>query len=642
MRLKLNGINVSFGENEVLKNIDFEVNDKDKIAVIGRNGSGKSTLLKVISGEIEIDSVVGGNAKDKIQKTGKFEVGYLKQIAFDDDGETLENEVLKVFKSILDLKTRIAEIENTLAEGRTHKDINKYDEMLAEYDRIGGYNYLKEYNLALKKFGFNDSDKQKKLSEFSGGQRTKIALIKLLLSKPDLLILDEPTNHLDITTIKWLEEYLANYPKAIIVVSHDRAFLDRFVNIVYEIERHEIKKYIGNYSSFAQKKAQDYEKQLKAYEAYKDEQERLQSLADRFRYKATKAKMAQSKLKQIERMEVVENPLGADNKVFSTNIKPSVESGNDVMEASEIEIGYDKVLTKISFRVLKGDRIGVVGGNGLGKSTLLKSIVEKTPLLGGKIKFGTNVDIGYFDQQTATNNISDESILDNYLKEFPDDTMTEARTTLGSFLFSGDDVFKSLKELSGGELVRLELCKIFKKRPNFLILDEPTNHMDIASKEALEKMLEKYEGTLIFVSHDRYFINKIAKSLIVFENGGGKFLKECKYAEYEKTLEKEISDTKEVGRAREIKRVDVQKPEVKEAKVNVYLQNKEKARNEARRKKLERLIDEIEREIAELSERFNDPDLCSDYVKVLEIQSIIDEKNSELEKYTEEWYNLSE
>ena len=642
MRLKLNGISVSFGENEVLKNIDFEVNDKDKIAIIGRNGSGKSTLLRVLTGEQEIDSVVGGFVGDKIQRTGKFQVGYLKQIAFDNDSETLENEVLKVFKPILELKERIETLEQLMANGESSKDSFRYEDMLLEYDRLGGYTYSKEYNLALKKFGFSEADKFKKLSEFSGGQRTKIALIKLLLSKPDLLILDEPTNHLDITTIKWLEEYLANYTKAIIVVSHDRAFLDRFVNVVYEIERHEIKKYVGNYTSFVKRKAEDFEKQLKEYEEYKAEKDRLQTLADRFRYKATKAKMAQSKLKQIDRMEEVENPLGADNKVFHSNMKPRVESGNDVLFADEIKIGYDRVLTQISFRLNKGDRVGVVGGNGLGKSTLLKSIVEKVPLLGGKIKFGTNIDIGYFDQQTATNNIEDECILDNYLKEFPEDTTTEARTTLGSFLFTGDDVFKNLKDLSGGELVRLELCKIFKKRPNFLILDEPTNHMDIASKEALEQMLEKFEGTLLFVSHDRYFINRIAKSLIVFENGGGRFLKDSTYEEYEKMLEKECLEWQVPIIKKEEQKKEVVADEKKEQKVNVYLQNKERAKNEARRKKLEKLIAECEEQIANLSEKFTDPEICSDYVKVLEIQKQIDEMNAKLDTYTEEWYNLSE
>ncbi len=641
MRIKLNGISVSFGENEVLKNIDFEVNDKDKIAIIGRNGCGKTTLLKVLMGVQEIDADPSGNNGDKIQKTGKFEIGYLKQIAFEDDSETLENEVLKVFQPILDMKAKIDLLEERMSRGLYEKESLKYEDYLSQYDLMGGYTYLKEYNNALKQFGFSESDKGKMLKEFSGGQRTKIALIKLLLSKPDLLILDEPTNHLDIKAIMWLEEYLKSYTKAVVVVSHDRAFLDKFVNTVYEIERHKIKKYVGNYSDFANRKALDYERDLKEFESLSKERERLQTLADRFRYKATKAKMAQSKLKQIERMGEIEKPESADTKVFSSITKPKVESGNDVMFAEDISIGYTSVLTKISFRVQKGDRIGVVGGNGLGKSTLLKTIVGNVPLLGGKIRFGTNVDIGYFDQQTATNNINDESVLDNYLAEFPEDTITEARTTLGSFLFSGDEVFKNLKNLSGGELVRLELCKIFKRKPNYLILDEPTNHMDIAGKEALERMLERYEGTILFVSHDRYFVNKIAKSLIVFENGGGKFLKDTTYADYEK-MQETIVDYGENAKKMQNTQTALKAKEEKPEKVNTYLQNKEKAKNDAKRKKLERLIAGLEEEISALEEKFTDVSIASDYIKVLEIQKEIDERNVLLEKYTEEWFVLSE
>ena len=637
MRLCLNNISVSFGDNEVLKDINFEVNTKDKIAVIGRNGSGKTTLLRVITGQQDIDSSYNKTTQDKIQRTGKFEIGYLKQIAFDDDSEIFENEILKVFKPITDLKEKIDTIESAMASGKTY-DINKYEEMLRSYDIIGGYTYLKEYNQAVKKFGFNEQDKTKKLNEFSGGQRTKIALLKLLLSKPDLLILDEPTNHLDITAIKWLEDFLASYPKAIIVVSHDRAFLDKFVNIVYEIERHEIKKYVGNYTAFAEKKILDYEKQLKEYNAYTKEKDRLQTLADRFRYKATKASMAQSKLKQIDKMTVIESPQEADNKAFSTKIQPKIESGNDVMFADNIEIGYDKTLTKISFKILKKDRVGVIGGNGLGKSTLLKSLVNKIPLLSGKVKFGTNVEIGYFDQQTATNNISNETILENFLREFPEEDTQSARTILGSFMFTQDDVFKNLKALSGGELVRLELCKILRRRPNFLILDEPTNHLDIVGKEALEKMLLNFEGTILFVSHDRYFVNKIARHLIVFENGEGKYLKDTTYKEYE---EKQ-NNTNAPSQTKQLTTKIVDTPLTKKSQPNQYLLNKERARNEAKRKKLEKQIEEKELQINTLKQSLDNPEICSDYIKIMEIQAEIDKENLALEKLMSEWLNLSE
>lgn len=633
MRLCLNGISVSFGDKEVLKDIKFEVNSNDKVAVIGRNGCGKTTLLRVITGQQEIDGSYHRTTQDLIEKMGRFEIGYLKQIAFDDDNETLENEVLKVFEEVTTLKQRISDLEQAMSEGKCLNEISKYESMLRKFDMIGGYTYQKEYNQALKKFGFSESDKIKRLSEFSGGQRTKIALVKLLLSKPDLLILDEPTNHLDITAIKWLEDFLAGYNKAVVVVSHDRAFLDRFVNTVYEIERGEIKKYVGNYSDFIKTKSFMYEQDVKAYEAYIKEKNRLQNLADRFRYKATKASMAQSKLKQIERMEVIENPLGSDTRVFATNIKPRIESGDNVLFADEIEIGYTSTLTKISFRIMKGDRVGVVGGNGFGKSTLLKSIVNKIPLLKGKLKFGTNVEVGYFDQQTATNNIADESVLENFQKEFPEEDSQSARTILGSFMFTQDDVFKNLKTLSGGELVRLELCKILTRRPNFLILDEPTNHMDIVSKEALESMLEKYEGTILFVSHDRYFVNKIAKSLIVFDADGGKYLKNTTYKEYEDKLA-EQSVTESNTQTKDLK-VEVKKQ-------NDYFLNKEKARNETKKKKIEKSIEQLEVEIKELQNSMQSPEICSDFIKILEIQKIIDEKNIQRETLMNEWFLLSE
>lgn len=633
MRLSLNGISVSFGENEVLKDIYFDVNTKDKIALIGRNGSGKTTLLRVITGKQEIDADQG-NKTNQIQKTGKFEIGYLKQIAFEDENETFEDEILKVYKDILNLKARIEKLENDMLLGNFNKDSEKYEELLRTFDILGGYVYQKEYNTAIKKFGFLEEDKNKKLKEFSGGQRTKIALIKLLLGRPDLLILDEPTNHLDLNSIEWLEEYLQSYNKAIIVVSHDRAFLDKFVNTVYEIERGKIKKYAGNYTEFAKAKELNYEKDLKEYEALKKEKERLQALADRFRYKATKASMAQSKLKQIEKMGDIEKPESADTKVFSAHTKPRIESGNDVMFAQDIEIGYDKVLSKLSFRVFKGDKIGVVGGNGLGKSTLLKSLVGKIPLLKGKIKFGTNVEIGYFDQQTATNNISNETILDHFLRLFPDTDTETARTNLGAFCFTQDDVFKNLRDLSGGEMVRLELCKLLKKRPNFLILDEPTNHMDIAGKVALESMLKNYEGTIIFVSHDRYFVNQIAESLIVFDGDECKFLRDTKYSEYEKTrLEKREEKV-------EIKKKEVVNIDEKPAKQNLYLESKEKAKKDAKRKKIERQISALEEEIKEISKNFENPEVFSDYKKLMEFQKEIDTKNKQIEILTEEWFSL--
>lgn len=641
MKIRLNDVSVSFGEKTVLSHINFEINDTDKVALIGRNGCGKSTLINVISGEQEIDKVEEGTKINRIEKTGSFKIGQIKQITFDDDNETLEGEVLKAYSYIFDVKNKMDELEKVLESGATEKQIEKYTKLCEDFERLGGYTYKKEYNRALKNFGFTEQEKHKKIAEFSGGQRTKIALIKLLLSKPDVLVLDEPTNHLDILAIEWLENYLLEYKKAVLVVSHDRAFLDKFVNVVYEIERGKMKRYVGNYTKFTEIKEAEYQKQLKEYLEYTAEVDRLQSLADRFRYKATKATMAQSKLKQIDRMEVVEKPESADDKAFHGNTEPLRESSTSVLKVEELKIGYEKVLSTVSFRLNKGDRLGIIGENGTGKSTLLKTIMGKVPPLGGKITFGTNLDIEYFDQQTVSENVSDQTVFDNYTHEFPDLSITEARTDLGSFMFSGEDAFKSLKELSGGERVRLALCKIFKKRPNFLILDEPTNHLDIVGKVALENMLQKYKGTILFVSHDRYFVKKIATTLLRFSGGSAEFIK----SNYEELQAKEGRDavdpkTLKPETIEEIKNIEVE-PEEEKPKVNEYLLNKERARKEARAKRLEKEIGALETEILVLQDEYKNPEICSDFKKLMEIESAIVLRQTKIENLTEEWFCLT-
>ena len=643
MKVRLNDVSVSFGENTVLSHINFEVNDTDKIALIGRNGCGKSTLIKVITGEQEIDHVEDGTKINRIEKTGNFRVGQVKQIAFENENATLEDEVLKAYSEILSVKNKKDAIEEQLVDNADEKLIERYTRLCEEFDRLGGFTYKKEYNKALKNFGFTEEDKSKKISEFSGGQRTKIALIRLLLSKPDLLILDEPTNHLDILAIEWLENYLKEYKKAVVVVSHDRAFLDSFVNIVYEIERGSINRYVGNYTKFVKEKEAEYQKQLKEYNSYIAEKNRLQMLADRFRYKATKASMAQSKLKQIERMDEVKNPDGADQRVFHCNIEPARESSTSVLRAENLTIGYDNPLATLTFRINKRDRVAVIGGNGKGKSTLLKTIMGKVEPLGGKIVFGNNLDIGYFDQQTATSIVCDQTVFDNYTAEFPELTITEARTDLGAFMFSGDDCFKNLKQLSGGELVRLELCKIFKRKPNFLILDEPTNHLDIVGKEALEKLLLNYKGTILFVSHDRYFVKKLATEIIRFNDNSAEFIKstyeELQSAEARADVEPKIlrdSTVDEVKNALEKIEEMEEKP-----KVNEYLLSKERARREARSKKIEKEISMLETEIMVLQDEYKNPNIFSDFVKLMEIESAISSRQNKIELLTEEWFDLT-
>jgi ATP-binding cassette subfamily F protein 3 len=514
MNLKITNGSVEYGAETILEEINIEIKEKEKIAIIGRNGAGKSTLLKAI---INNDLLTQGTGEEKfnIYKEGNPVIGYLKQMEFEDDQITMIDEILKVYKPITNLEQKIEQIVEKMQTDKSEELAKEYSKAMDRYEFLDGYTYKKEYETAINKFGFSSEDKSKKISEFSGGQRTKIAFIKLLLSKPDILLLDEPTNHLDIETIEWLEQYLKNYSKSVVIVSHDRMFLNKIVNKVYEIEYGVTTAYSGNYTFFEEQKKINYEKQLKDYEYQQKEIKRLNDIVTRFKYKPTKAKMAMSKLKQIERMVKIEAPNKYDLTTFKTNFIIEKQSGKDVLFAKDLEIGYDKTLQKISLNVYRGQKIGIIGENGIGKSTLLKTLVGIIPKISGEFEFGHNVQIGYFDQQMALLD-SEKTVLEDFSEEFPNLTTTELRNSLAAFMFYGEDVFKKINMLSGGEKVRLQLCKILKKGPNLLILDEPTNHMDIIGKESLELLLKEYTGTIIFVSHDRFFVNKIADTLLIF------------------------------------------------------------------------------------------------------------------------------
>lgn len=540
---------VAFGDDVILHSIDFEIRNTEKIAIVGRNGCGKTTLLKLISGEIEMEKL-DSDESAFIAKAGNPEIGYLKQIAFDDSDVTLEQEVRKCFVKMDERKAELARAAAELEHDYSDEKVARYTAMEEAFKDDGGYYYEKEYEVMIRKFGFSDDERKKPIRDFSGGQQTKIAFIKLLLSKPDILLLDEPTNHLDVTTIEWLEGYLKSYPKAVVVVSHDRMFLDNVVDVVYEIEYGTARRYPGNYTNFIARKKENYDKQMKDHIAQQKEIERLQRMVTRFKGKPTKTSMAQSKQKAIDRMVIIEAPDKYDNKTFHANFQPEKETGNDVLYTSELAIGYDHPLSVVSLDLKRGEKLGILGGNGLGKSTFLKTIVGKIPALSGEYRFGTNVQIGYFDQQMAMYT-SNKTVLDDFWDEYPNLTETEARNALGAFLFSGEDVFKNVNMLSGGEKVRLALCKILKTRPNVLVLDEPTNHMDIVGKETLESMLKDYKGTLIFVSHDRYFVKKVATQLLVFEDGTIN-LYQFGYEQYQEKLDREASESKNVYRGNAI------------------------------------------------------------------------------------------
>lgn len=540
---------VAFGDDVILHSIDFEIRNTEKIAIVGRNGCGKTTLLKLISGEVEMEKL-DSDESAFIAKAGNPEIGYLKQIAFDDLDVTLEQEVRKCFVKMDERKAELARAAAELEHDYSDEKVARYTAMEEAFKDDGGYYYEKEYEVMIRKFGFSDDERKKPIRDFSGGQQTKIAFIKLLLSKPDILLLDEPTNHLDVTTIEWLEGYLKSYPKAVVVVSHDRMFLDNVVDVVYEIEYGTARRYPGNYTNFIARKKENYDKQMKDHIAQQKEIERLQRMVTRFKGKPTKTAMAQSKQKAIDRMVIIEAPDKYDNKTFHANFQPEKETGNDVLYTSELAIGYDHPLSVVSLDLKRGEKLGILGGNGLGKSTFLKTIVGKIPALSGEYRFGTNVQIGYFDQQMAMYT-SNKTVLDDFWDEYPNLTETEARNALGAFLFSGDDVFKNVNMLSGGEKVRLALCKILKTRPNVLVLDEPTNHMDIVGKETLESMLKDYKGTLIFVSHDRYFVKKVATQLLVFEDGTTN-LYQFGYEQYQEKLDREAEEGKNVYRGNAI------------------------------------------------------------------------------------------
>ena len=625
MLLKITNGCVAFGANIVLYGIDFEINKGEKIALVGRNGCGKTTLLKLIVGEYDLAKLEDGQ-ESSIAKSGNSTIGYLKQVTFEDETVALEDEVKKAYRQLLDIEDQMEKLLKKIESDPDDVAFTKYSELQERYKLLDGYSYKKECEIAIRQFGFTAEDKAKPISDFSGGQRTKIAFIKLLLSKPDILLLDEPTNHLDINAIEWLEEYLKTYKNAVVIVSHDREFLDKIVNSVYEIERGRITKYSGNYSAFAAKKRLYWDMQQKEYIAQQKEIAHLSGLVERFRYKATKAAMAQSKLKQIERMDTVEAPESADTRSFHVNFEPEYQSVKLALTVRDLEIGYDKSLSILSFKVMRGEKIGIIGGNGLGKSTFLKTIVGKVPQLSGTYTIGERVKIGYFDQQMAQY-ISDKAALDEFWDEFPGMTQTEVRSALGAFLFSQDDVYKPVSALSGGEKIRLELCKILQRKPNFLILDEPTNHMDIIGKETLEKMLREYTGTVLFVSHDRYFVKQVASSILVFE-GGNATLYPYGYEYYLEQAAKKPAAEKTVA----IKE--------KKEKKSYITPAKEKARREARINKLEALLAECDEKIAKLKSELESDDVVSDYIRITDLQEELTKQEELNLTYMEEWDSL--
>lgn len=628
MQINVSNVAVEYGGTPVIYQADFVIHENEKIALIGRNGCGKTTLLKVLTGEVECQKGED-DAPYGVFTSGNPVIGFLKQTSNDDKSKTMLDEILDAYSDLLGIEADMESALSALQTDSCDQNVKRYSRLCEQFEREGGYTYKKEYLTAVKKFGFSNEDMKKPLCEFSGGQRTKIALLKLLLSKPDVLLLDEPTNHLDLEAIEWLENYLCAYKKSCVIVSHDRMFLDKIVNVVYEIEYGETKRYSGNYTSFMAQKQQAYDKALKDSIMRKKEIDRLNALVEKFRYKANKAAMAQAKLKQIERIDEVGTPSNFDTATFRSNFQPERETVEKAVVLDKLVFGYDKPLGEVDTVVKRGQKVGIIGQNGTGKSTLVKTIVHKLKPLGGSATFGLHAQVGYFDQ-TSTQSFSTLSVLEDFQNEFPMLSNTEARSALGAFMLSGDDVFKRICDLSGGEKVRLALCKILRKKPNILILDEPTNHMDIIGKETLERLLSNYTGTVITVSHDRYFINRVCDRLIVF-NDGKIELFDGKYSDYESRKTASESDDIQ-GKSAEIKR--------KEKPVS---QSKEEARRAHRMSFLEEKMNVLNEQISSLQDvMHNDESVYTDYVKIAEIESQISALKEKLAPMEEEWLELSE
>ena len=639
MILQISNGRVEFSGEVLFEHADFVIRNKnEKIAVIGRNGCGKTTLLKVISGEMPMTQHEN-DAPSVLSRTGNPSIGYLKQISFSDENLSVDAEMQKVFKRLLEMKERL----DTLVSQMEDPDAPDHETLIEEYTKLqetfqdlGGYYYEKEYDTMLRKFGFSMEDKEKKLCEFSGGQRTKLAFIKLLLSKPEVLLLDEPTNHLDIDAIEWLEGYLKSYPYALVVVSHDRMFLDRIVDTVYEIEHHTLTCYPGNYTAFAKRKRENYEKQLKDYKRQQAEIKRLSDLAEKMKHHPTKVSMAHSKEKAIEHMDKIDSPEKADTRTFHAFFKPAREPGKDILFAEDLTIGYAKEdpLCTVSLAIKRGDRLGILGGNGLGKSTLLKTLVGTLEPLSGSYRYGVNVEVGYFDQQMAQYS-SDQTVLDDFWDVYPRLMQQEVRSALGAFLFTQEEVYKTVDMLSGGEKVRLALAKIFQKRPNVLILDEPTNHMDMIGKETLEEMLQKYEGTVIFVSHDRYFISRVATSVLEIRPHEAK-LYPFGYEDYLEKTGKTVDSRQ--------KQIDIMSTAAGEEPTKAqasYQAGKEQARLQKKLEKIEEAIGTAEARVQELKDQLLDPALASDYVKLQELQDEIDAHEEEILTLMDEYDKAS-
>ncbi|KQN96351.1 ribosomal protection-like ABC-F family protein [Paenibacillus sp. Leaf72] len=644
MLLQVSNISKSYGVDPILSNITMQVLERERIGLVGVNGAGKSTLLKIIAGELSFDS-------GAIHKAKETRLGYLAQNSGLQSDRTIEAEMRAVFAHLLEAEQELRDLEQQIADPALHEQPKRYEEVLDRYSRRsdwfreqGGFEINTRINSVLHGMGFGTFPPDTPIHTLSGGQKTRLALARILLQAPDLLMLDEPTNYLDIPTLTWLEGYLRSYSGAILVVSHDRYFLDALVQTIVEIERHSAKRYTGNYSRYIDLKAAEYESDLKQFEKQQDEIAKMEQFIQRNIVRASTTKRAQSRRKALDKMDVLDKPLG-DLKKANFTFQIERQTGKDVLQVSDLSVLFDEknkpLFQHVSFRLQRGETVALIGPNGIGKSTLLKTIVGQRQPSSGSIAWGSNVKLGYYDQEHTGLNQTN-TVLEEVWGLYPHMEESRIRTVLGSFLFSGEDVLKRISALSGGEKARVSLAKLMLAQANVLILDEPTNHLDLYSKEVLESALLDYEGTLLFISHDRYFLNKMAERIVeLTPKGTEHFL-----GNYDEMIEKK-HELEEARLEEAAKRAaSSNKAAASSDNVSDYALDKQAKREErSRQRKLEQVeadIADLEQAIADLELQLTDPAIFNDYMRNQEIQSQIDQKRIALSEAYEQWETLSE
>ncbi len=632
MLIQLNNVTKNFVVNEIFSNVKMEINDKDRVAIVGRNGAGKSTLLKIISGELSFDS-----GERTISKNTT--IGYLSQEFIVREDLSIYEEMITCFDEIISLEANLEKLSYELTPENIENDpglLDRFDRLQNEVLTHKDYHYKSKIESVLYGLDFTKDVFDKKISTFSGGEKTRLSMAKLLLSEPDLLILDEPTNHLDMENVAWLENYLSSYNGAIVIVSHDRYFLDKVVNVVYNLEFGKLKKYVGNYSKFLKQYEEDYEKQLKEFTSQQKDIKRLEEFVQKNIARASTSKMAKSRQKVLDKMELIDNPK-KDDKAANIEFNIKEQSGRDVLMIENLKVGYDgkQVGNAYNFSVYKGDRIAIVGRNGIGKSTLIKTIAKKQNAIGGSVHYGSKVSLGYYDQKQAEFE-SSKTILNELWDEYPLMKEAEVRTVLGRFLFRGDSVLKIVRDLSGGEKARLQLAKLMLEKNNLLVLDEPTNHLDITSKQVLEDALENYEGTIVFVSHDRYFINKIANKVLDI-TGDDYSIYLGNYDYYLEKREQELI-------AKKLK--EEKTDEVQEKVANDYALGKEEKKRirklERTREELLEKIESLEEKVSLVNNELTKEEVYTDAIKVQEYNEELRSLNQEIEDLNNTWLEIEE